>query len=143
VADQDPVPPRLLNPAVDRDLETICLRCLEKDPARRYDSAEALADDLHRYLAGEPIAARRLGAVSRLRKWCRRKPALAALVAVSLLALVSFGIFGLYVANQERGLRDLAEVREQAMRRLLYLAQIRQAQQALHLADEARAEKLL
>jgi len=143
VAEQEPVLPRLLNPAVDRDLETICLKCLEKDPARRYASAEALADDLHRYLQGEPIAARRLGAVGRAIKWCRRKPALAALIAVSFIALVSFGVFGMMVAHEERGLRDLAEVREQVMRRLLYLAQIRQAQQALHLADDVRAESLL
>jgi WD40 repeat protein/tRNA A-37 threonylcarbamoyl transferase component Bud32 len=143
VADQEPVLPRLLNPAADRDLETICLKCLEKDPARRYASAEALADDLRRYLQGEPIAARRVGTAGRLLKWCRRKPALAALIAVTFIALVSFGVFGMWAANEERGLRDLAEVREQGMRRLLYLAQVRQAQQALHLADDARAEKLL
>ncbi|HMF19984.1 MAG TPA: serine/threonine-protein kinase [Gemmataceae bacterium] len=143
VAEQEPVLPRLLNPAADRDLETICLKCLEKDPARRYESAEALADDLHRYLQGEPIAARRVGTVGRLLKWCRRKPAVAALIAVTFVALVSFGIFGIIVANEERGLRDLAEVREQGMRRLLYLAQMRQAQQALLLADDDRAEKLL
>jgi serine/threonine-protein kinase len=66
VLDRDPAPPRLLNPNVDRDLETICLKCLEKDPRRRYGSAKALAEDLERYLAGESIRARSLNLVSRI-----------------------------------------------------------------------------
>lgn len=74
----DPVAPRLLNPAVPVDLETICLKCLERDPVRRYQTAAALAQDLTRFLAGEPILARPLSAPGRFVRWCRRRPALAA-----------------------------------------------------------------
>jgi WD40 repeat protein len=89
----DPTPPRRLQPRTPRDLETICLKCLEKTPARRYASAQALADDLARFLAGEPIAARPVGAGERAMKWARRRPALAALLAlVVLTALFGFGM---------------------------------------------------
>src|SRR5438309_1000348 len=80
--------PRLMNPKVDRDLSTICLKCLEKDPKRRYLSALALAEDLERWLRHEPIQARRTGLVSRGNKWLRRKPAIAVSVA-SLVALIA------------------------------------------------------
>ena len=66
--------PRLWNPKIDRDLSTICLKCLEKDPKRRYSSALALAEDLERWLKHEPILARRTGILSRGRKWVRRNP---------------------------------------------------------------------
>ena len=88
VLDTEPQPPRLLNPKVDRDLSTICLKCLEKDPQRRYSSALALAEDLERWLKHEPIAARRTGLLTRARKWARRNPTSALLVA-SLVALVA------------------------------------------------------
>jgi WD40 repeat protein/tRNA A-37 threonylcarbamoyl transferase component Bud32 len=143
VAEQEPIAPRLLNPAVDRDLETICLKCLEKDAKRRYATAEEFADDLGRFLRREPISARRLTAVGRALKWCRRKPALAALLFVSVLALVGFGVFGWIVAEEEHRLRYQAKIRAEGMRHLLYLAQIRQAQQALLQADPERAGRLL
>ena len=78
---EEPVPPSRLQPRVPRDLETICLKCLAKEPARRYATAEALADDLERFLAGTPIRARRTPAWERAAKWARRRPAAAALVA--------------------------------------------------------------
>jgi WD40 repeat protein/tRNA A-37 threonylcarbamoyl transferase component Bud32/tetratricopeptide (TPR) repeat protein len=84
-----PVPPRLLNRSVDRDLETICLKCLEKDPAHRYASAAELADELQRFLDGEPIKALRVGPVVRGWRWLRRRPLVAALgTSLVLLALV-------------------------------------------------------
>lgn len=86
----DPVAPAILNPGVPRDLETICLRCLERDPSRRYLNAAAFADDLARFIRGEPIVARPLSSAARLARWCHRRPGLAAAwIAVGALAVVS------------------------------------------------------
>ena len=87
--DAEPVRPRLLNPSVPRDLETICLKCLEKEPSRRYATALALADDLERFENGRPVLARPIGALARGWRWCRRNPIPAGLTA--LLALVLIG----------------------------------------------------
>jgi WD40 repeat protein len=150
VAEQEPLSPRLLNPAVDLDLETICLKCLEKDPRRRYVSAEALANDLHCYLGNEPILARRLGPVGRVVKWCRRNPAWAAVVLLSVLTVAGFFAFVLKTAQDERALREKAEeakhtaqVREKAMRHLLYDAELRRAQRSLEGADLLGADTRL
>jgi len=86
--DTEPRQPRLLNPKIDRDLSTICLKCLEKDPRRRYSSALALAEDLERWLKHEPILARRTGILTRNKKWVRRNPT-GALLAGSMLALAA------------------------------------------------------
>ena len=86
--DTEPRQPRLLNPKIDRDLRTICLKCLEKDPQRRYSSALALAEDLEHWLKHEPICAKESGFFTRVGKWVRRKPAIAALI-VSLVALAA------------------------------------------------------
>jgi len=86
--DTEPRQPRLWNPKIDRDLSTICLKCLDKDPQRRYASALALAEDLERWLKHEPIQARRIRAFTRGRKWVRRNPT-SALLAGSLLALAA------------------------------------------------------
>jgi TolB-like protein/Tfp pilus assembly protein PilF len=86
--DTEPRQPRQLNPKIDRDLSTICLKCLEKDPKRRYSSALALAEDLEHWLKHEPIQARRTGIFARGRKWVRRNPT-SALLAASLVALAA------------------------------------------------------
>jgi WD40 repeat protein/serine/threonine protein kinase/Flp pilus assembly protein TadD len=91
VRHDDPVPPRRLQPTVPPDLETICLKCLRKEPRRRYASAEALADDLDRFLAGKPIQARPLSPLGRAAKWARRRPMVAALWA--LVAVLAAGGF--------------------------------------------------
>jgi WD40 repeat protein/tRNA A-37 threonylcarbamoyl transferase component Bud32 len=86
--ERDPAPPRSVNRHVDRDLETVCLKCLQKEPHQRYRSAEALADDLERWLRGEPIRARPVSRRERLLKWARRRPHLAALATLLVVALV-------------------------------------------------------
>jgi serine/threonine-protein kinase len=111
VRESEPVPPSRANPKVDRDLATMCLKCLEKEPGRRYASAEALAEDLERWLAGEPIQAGPLGRTRRFWRWCRRKPGLASLTAAAVvLALTLTAGIGWVVG--ERGSRQrVAEAR--------------------------------
>lgn len=109
VRNQEPVPPHQLNAKVPRDLEVICLKCLQKEPARRYASAEALADDVRRFLAGEPIHARPVGGGERLVKWVRRRPLVASLLA--LLALVTVTGFAviLYQLGETEAARKTAQ----------------------------------
>lgn len=89
VLQQEPVSPRRLQPGIPRDLETICLKCLEKDPSQRYESAEALANDLQSFLSDRPIEARRTSQLDRARRWCRRNPLLATTLVVA--ATIIFG----------------------------------------------------
>ena len=91
VLETEPRQPRLWNPKIDRDLATICLKCIEKDPKRRYSSALALAEDLGRWLKHEPIQARRAGVWVRGRKWVQRQPALAAVIALSVTLAAAVG----------------------------------------------------
>jgi WD40 repeat protein/tRNA A-37 threonylcarbamoyl transferase component Bud32 len=103
VREQAPEAPSKRNRRISRDLETICLKCLEKDPRRRfYESAAALADDLERYLKGEPILARRTSAVERLGKWARRRPAAAGLIAASVIAALALAAVTVDRISRER-----------------------------------------
>lgn len=109
------VPPQKLQSGTPADLETICLKCLEKDPAKRYSSAAALATDLGRWLRGEPILARPAGALERFAKWARRKPALAALLATVFLSVAGMGVGLLLLLrayDEEATQRQKAETKE-------------------------------
>jgi tetratricopeptide (TPR) repeat protein len=110
VAEQEPEHPAKIRPDVDRDLATIALKCLEKDPLRRYPSAQALADDLNRWLRGEPIVARPTWLWRRAVKWARRRPMAAALVGVALVATLAVGFFA-YLASVADSRRQVVEQR--------------------------------
>jgi serine/threonine protein kinase len=100
VLHKEPPPPRQLRAGIPADLETTCLKCLAKEPARRYPSAAALAEDLHRFLNGEPISARPVGPAERAYRWCRRNPTVAALLTLVLLALVGGTVISTYFGLQ-------------------------------------------
>jgi serine/threonine-protein kinase len=119
VREREPEKPSKLNPRLPRDLEVICLKCLEKDPRRRYGSADALADELERYLRGEPILARRTGPWERALKWARRRPALAGLAAALLVAVVAGSIASTVLwLRAERNYRNEQAARADAQARL-------------------------
>jgi eukaryotic-like serine/threonine-protein kinase len=112
VIQQEPIPLRQLNPKLPRDLETICLKCLEKDPRRRYASAQEFADELGRYMRGEPIHARPVSRSERLWRWCRRNQAVAALIAAVAVTLIAGTIVSSAFAVIANRQRDRAEAGE-------------------------------
>lgn len=110
VLEQDAVSLRTLNPAVDVDLETLCMRCLEKEPERRMGSAEDLADELRRYINGEPILSRPLSRAQKLVRWCRRNPVVASLVgAVAASLLLAIGALGFTAIKTEQARKNVAK----------------------------------
>ncbi len=128
VLEAEPIAPRRLSPHVPRDLETICLRCLQKHPASRYSSAEALADDLGRFLGGQPILARPVGRGERFLKWTRRRPAQAALLVVVVLSLI-LGTMGvvwhqIQLGYKNESLRQALADEERQRRRNLELLRL-------------------
>jgi WD40 repeat protein len=113
ICSADPVPPTRLVPRCPRDLETICLRCLQKDPARRYATARDLADDLNRFLEGRPIAARPVSRLERLAKWVRRRPVLATLALALFLAVVGLVAASIGFTLSLRAALDEKEIQRQ------------------------------
>ncbi|HEY2908843.1 MAG TPA: serine/threonine-protein kinase, partial [Gemmataceae bacterium] len=108
IRSEEPRSPRRLQAAIPRDLETICLHCLHKEPRRRYSSAQELADDLGRFLRGEPIAARPVSTSERFWKWCKRRPAQAALIGIAILAvLASAAAAGFWEYRERERVADL------------------------------------
>lgn len=110
VINKEPVAPRELNPKVSRDLETICLKCLQKDPARRYVSAEGLAEDLQRFQEGRPIEARPVGRWEKAGKWVKRNPLVATLMALVMVGALVASMFGI-IANNRANLAKAETVR--------------------------------
>ena len=108
VLSEDPVPPSRLRPGTPRDLETVALKCLEKEPVKRYPGALDLAEDLRRFLAGEPTAARPVGQAGRLWRWCRRRPAVACLLGLLAAVVVGalVGLTALWRRAETRRSRD-------------------------------------
>jgi tRNA A-37 threonylcarbamoyl transferase component Bud32 len=128
------VPPRpsSVRPGLDRDLETVCLKCLEKEPAKRYPSAEALADDLERWLRGEPILARPVGSLGRLTRWGRRNPVVAGLIGAVAVSLVVGTVIATYFAVQaerrasaEKAERERAQAAEDDLEQALARSLVR------------------
>ena len=138
VQQNDPLQPRKVQPSVPRDLDTICMKCLHKDPARRYASAQELADDLRRFLAGQPVLARPVSRLERGWRWVKKEPKLAAALGVAVLLLVALTV-GLTVVAAEREasatqtrLKQEAEAARDDARGQAVLAEA-----ARHRADEA------
>src|SRR5262249_19797551 len=122
VLTDDPLPPSRWLPGLSRDLDTICLKCLEKDPPRRYASANDLAEDLRRFQAGEPIKARPIGMVERLWRWAKRQPlAAASLAAVAILAFTLIGTVLAYDARLRQAFVQEKKVAEDRRRQLIQL----------------------
>ena len=139
---EDPAPPSRLNSLVPRDLETICLKCLHKEPPRRYASAAALAEDLHRFGRGEPIVARPVGPLERGWRWCRRNPREAALAGLALLAMLLVGS-GLWWSDRQRTKRHAEQILQEARTRRGAEGLLDQAKSMRRQAHWAQAKEVL
>jgi WD40 repeat protein/tRNA A-37 threonylcarbamoyl transferase component Bud32 len=135
VLQDEPRPPRRINDKIPRDLETICLKAMAKAPGRRYDSARALADDLRRFLKGEPIRARPVGTMERLGRWCRRNPAVAALTATVATLLLAAAVLSTAAALRIDAHRAAAERSAESANRASAAAEENAAR-----ADETRRD---
>jgi WD40 repeat protein/serine/threonine protein kinase len=146
----DPIAPGLLNPSVPADLQTICLKCLEKEPAKRFQSGAELAEELGRFLRNEPIRSRPVGAAEKLWRWCARNPKLAGALGALAAALV-VGVSGIVwqwqraedLATAERAQRERAEQSEFTTRLNLYAADMMAASQAIERGDLGLGRRLL
>jgi WD40 repeat protein len=152
VREQEPARPSALVPRLDRDLETICLKCLEKEPAKRYASALALAEDLERWLAGELISARPATLWQRTAKWAKRRPALATLTVVSVIAtllIVAISVGVPYGVRLRHALKDTQQARKEEQEALnrseafAYLTNIALAEREVTAGNIMKAEELL
>ena len=143
VLHEEPVSPRRLNAHVPRDLETITIKCLEKDPVRRYATAAALADDLDRWLRGEPIVARPLGRFARVNRWRRRHPVAAAAAIALVIGGPAIGLILAGFAWREATARQAAVSAHQQTRQVLYASTMKNVQSAVEQEDWLRAEQLL
>jgi WD40 repeat protein/predicted Ser/Thr protein kinase len=143
VLNTEPVSPRLLNPSVPPDLETVCVKSLQKDPLHRYQSAQELADELNRFLRHQPIHARPITRVERTWRWCRRNPVLASLGA-SLVLVVALGFTGTLWQWRQAMHNAEAEAKErQRAEEELYFAEMHGAETALEDGDLGRARELV
>ncbi len=171
IRSEDPPPPSKLNSQVPADLDTLCLKCLEKDPTRRFPTAAAIAEELHRFLKGEPIHSRPITHWERARKWCGRNPTVASLTGAIAVLLIAVAVGSIIVAGRERDVagrerdlrakadnaraeadkeriaadvaRGLADQEAQRARRLLYLSHMNLAQAAWEDNRVGRLRELL
>jgi WD40 repeat protein/predicted Ser/Thr protein kinase len=143
VLNEEPASPRLLNPGVPVDLETVCLKCLEKDTAKRYATAQILAEELGRFLEGKPVHARPVSRPAKVWRWCRRNPRLATAVAAALLSLL-IGLAGVsWQWRRAESQRQRAEADELMARQNAYASDMLLAQQAQAAGDLWLTESLL
>jgi eukaryotic-like serine/threonine-protein kinase len=140
VREQEPVPPRRLQPKVPRDLETICLKCLQKEPRKRYATADALADDVRNFQEGRPVRARPVSSLERLGKWVRRRPGTAALVG--LLGLAVAGALAGGVWYQIRLMREWNRTQDFFRRALRSIDVLLTQVAELDLVDEPHMEQV-